>query len=89
VNLPADSSLVRSIVQQMSSLLSARDIGPYLSQTLLVGITTLSGMATTFLVIVTTCIYFSMESVFALGFWRTCRARIEQRSRPRFPKCPR
>jgi predicted PurR-regulated permease PerM len=52
--IPEDSLLRRNIIEQVSSLPSLRDVAPYRSQTLLLGITTLSGLATTFLVIVIT-----------------------------------
>jgi predicted PurR-regulated permease PerM len=52
--LSADSLLARNVIERVSSLPGAYEIGPYLSQTLLVGMTTLSGMATMFLVIVIT-----------------------------------
>jgi predicted PurR-regulated permease PerM len=53
-HLASDSLLARNIVERVSSLPTAHDVGLSLSQTLLVGLTTISGMATTFFVIIST-----------------------------------
>jgi predicted PurR-regulated permease PerM len=59
-NLSRESGFGRMLVEQFSSLPSAHDVAPYMTQTLLVGVTTLSGLATTFLVGVTT-LYFLLD----------------------------